>query len=140
MKNENKKAITNCKMTKLNLTNNEKLLIFDACNGDVQSLSLYPLNFESYIRFYYGSRNELSKIFNKDNFICKIEESVFENGLYDKYEKMVNFESFFKKLESLTRNELRQLFNEAFAFWNKRELMEIAEYCRFLLENTNVRI
>jgi hypothetical protein len=139
MKNENQKAITNCTMTKLNLTYKEKLLIFDACNNDIQTFSLYPLNFDSNFRFYFGHENELSIIFNRENFISKIEENVFEYGLYDKYEEMVNFESFFKKLESFTRDELRQLFNEAFAFWNKRELMQIAEYCQCLLENTKVR-
>lgn len=140
MKNENQKAIANCIMTKLNLTYKEKLLIFDASNGDLLSHSLFPVSFENNFTFYYTRENELRNLFNRDNFIRKIREQVYEYGFYDKYKKNVNFKSFFKKLENITSEEMRQLFNEIYAFWNKRELMEIAAYCQCLLENTKVKI
>jgi hypothetical protein len=139
MKNQTQKAITNCTMTKLNLTYKEKLLIFDACDSDVFSLSLYPVSYKSNFTFYFTRESILRNHYNRDNFIRKMEEQVYEYGFYDKYKKNVNFKSFFNKLENFTGEDMRQLFNEIFAFWNKETLKGIAEYWQCLLENTEVK-
>lgn len=114
-------------MTKPKLTNEEKIFIFDALNGSINKIYLIAPN--SAMLPYYLNDFDRKESLSKDSLV----NNILDSELLKKHPNVILSE-LIDKIYSFDLDEFIQLRNEVFVFWNKRELMEIHNKCRRLLE------